>query len=131
MAKNSVDSVVNLVDMTAVRLEGSLVSESEHNITFKARKSGGRRMLQRAYPRESVIAYGDDFLVVKMHAKLPRSVFKHNMSGHVTEDKLGWLTFDGMRINPRYAEIVADLGVEDGGSSAPKKAAGKKKAKKA
>lgn len=127
MAKNSVDSTVTVVDNTQVRYEGELVSAGEKVIIFKAKKRGGQRFIQRSFVRSDVLAVSADFIIVKMKAPIHRHVFRP-ISGQVEIDKAGFYVVDGVYINPDYATVEADLGVE--GGAAKKAAPVKKKAKK-
>lgn len=125
--KNSADSEVNIVTSTFIRREGRLIEETPSVIIFKYRKSGGRRMIQEGFARADVAAYSDDVIIVKQHTKLPRQIFRP-MTGAVSVDtKTGWYDVDGVRLNPAYAQIQADLGVEDDGEKKSSKKATKKK----
>ena len=79
-------------------------------------------MIQRPYLRDNVAAYGDDFIVVKQYGNPNSKVFR-KITGVVTEGKDGWLSVDGININPAFAQVEADLGVEDApaATSKPKK----------
>jgi hypothetical protein len=129
MAKNTVDSIVRLEDVTPVRKEGTLVSVTEKLITFKNRKPGGSRTQTRSYPRGKVMAYGEDFIVVKEYAPVSSKLFRQ-ISGGVSEDKFGFYSVDGIFINPEFGSVMA----EESGNTAPAKKAkaddGKKKSKK-
>jgi hypothetical protein len=127
MAKNGVESLVALNATNFRRIEGTLVHADDKIVEFKARKSGGRRVIQKPYPIEDVAAYGNDFIVVRVTGPLERRIFKP-ISGVAGRDKsTGWYEIDGIRVNPRFASIEADLGVEDSGGGAAKKAKKKKK----
>jgi hypothetical protein len=131
MAKNTVDSIVRLEDVTPVRKEGTLVSVTEKLITFKNRKPGGSRTQTRSYPRSKVMAYGEDFIVVKEYAAVSSKLFRQ-ISGAVSEDKFGFYNVDGIFINPEFGSVMAEESGNGGGAAkkaAPKDGA-KKKAKK-
>lgn len=128
MAKNSVDSKVNLVTLTLVRREGTLIEAGDKVIIFKHKKPGGQRLIQQGYKRENVASYGDDHIVALLHDKVPRVVFRE-MQGNVTVDKNGFYNIDGVCVNPEFAQIAAEFAPDK--SAAPKKAkvGTKKKAK--
>src|ERR1700740_1067393 len=112
MAKNSVDSIVAVVDETHVRWEGELVSAGDKIITFKAKKRGGQKFIQRSFPRGQVAVVGPDFIVVKMRAPISSKAFRP-IKGQVEIDvKTGWYVVDGVQVNPEYATVEADLGTE-------------------
>lgn len=117
MARNSVESTVKLVDETQVRYDGELVSVTDHVVTFKAKKRGGRRFIQQSFPLSRVLAYGQDFIVVKQQSLVNSRVFRP-LTGNVDNSKNGFYVVDGVYINSAFATVEADLGVLE--ESAPR-----------
>ena len=128
MAKNSVDSTINVVTETQVRYEGQLVSIGDKLIVFSCKKRGGQKFIQRNFTRDRVLVVSNDYIVVKATAAIPRQLFRP-IQGQVEQDKnSGFYVVDGVYINPDFATVEAELGVP--GGAAKKPAAPNKKVKK-
>lgn len=126
MAKNSVETEVRLIatNHQLIKLEGTLISEETDGITFRYRQKGQRRIMERYFARDLIGGYSKTQLYVQQSATLLK------IKGQLGRNKInGFLTLDNeFNFNPKFAEAIADLGVEGGGTSP---AAAKKKKKKA
>jgi hypothetical protein len=118
MARNSIESTLYVSAPAQVhRLDGVLVARNATHTVFKSRKSGGRRMIEKSYANERVIAYGDDKLVVLLDGRIGRK-----QVGTVNHTDKG-IVLDGLTYNPKFVEVEADYGTEDAAPAAKAKRA--------